>query len=391
MSVISGTNIYPRAEHKLDDDSWPNPHIQLPSKYPDRAIQQPSKYPDRAVPELEINPLVEHHHISRRPQPTEFDFSESDEYKDRTYHHRQQRMVAFERENVAKRPRKKTREAPKVESEVLTIKHTPVGALFTLLVASPINVIDPENFPTWLRFNQSSGEIRTRIGFEVYGIAQPADIGVHSLKVGNKRIEIHVTEGELHEQCTNNAHSILVEVPGKFVLKNISPPEQVQTLKNLHSVLVKNGINEVRLIDWRLFTGRWLDRYRMVHKRIAGIMPHPAEEAFFVLHLACNELNEFATDVISAIAEDGRDFEIVEGVLSVQPLGLPRPTTPSSPIDATDRSKSSTAFIDIPSIAPWIAALLVVIVLASLVIYWFVLRDGKTASNIRKSVKLINR
>lgn len=175
MSVISGTNIYPRAEHKLDDDSWPNPHIQLPSKYP-----------DRAVPELEINPLVEHHHISRRPQPTEFDFSESDEYKDRTYHHRQQRMVAFERENVAKRPRKKTREAPKVESEVLTIKHTPVGALFTLLVASPINVIDPENFPTWLRFNQSSGEIRTRIGFEVYGIAQPADIGVHSLKVGSE-------------------------------------------------------------------------------------------------------------------------------------------------------------------------------------------------------------
>ena len=175
MSVISCTSSYvPRAEHKLDDDSWPNPHIQLPSKYP-----------DRAVPELEINPLVEHHHIIRS-QPTEFDFSESDEYKDRTYHHRQHRTVAFERENVAKRPKKKTREAPKVESEVLTIKHTPVGALFTLLVASPINVIDPENFPTWLRFNQSSGEIRTRIGFEVYGIAQPADIGVHSLKVGSE-------------------------------------------------------------------------------------------------------------------------------------------------------------------------------------------------------------
>ena len=224
--------------------------------------------------------------------------------------------------------------------------------------------------PTWIKASQD--------GQQLFGIPQQKDLGQHNVQLtkGRNR-QLEVAEDRT-TACGPDRSTIWLEIFDTRLMSQLSIEDQFKAAQTLLANLKDAG---VRSDDIRLFPRSYLDRYRTVaetiHRLDQGSGGSKAQDQLvFVLNISCGELTEQASEVISAVAEDGLDFQVVQGTLEKSRLAQQQQLADGGPKPGEGQPKEGGASQPQPgssSTALLVTFILIVILLAlvaGLALYW---------------------
>lgn len=187
----------------------------------------------------------------------------------------------------------------------------PVGSIF-ILEDNLANEISPrQQLPLWMRADLSIGKKR------FFGIPQIRDVGKYNLMFldGRKSLSLEVSELQ-PSPCPSGIAPIWLEVLDPREYQRLSMEEQLKLADSVLATLHKADATFVHRENFRIFPYIYLERYRTVNDEIlsAPVIPNTSLAAL-VLNISCGELSEQATEVISAVADHGLVFRVVQGSL----------------------------------------------------------------------------